>query len=405
MSLNRSPFGRRLLTAETSQEGDRATTLELFFDLVYVFAFTQVTALMAHGYEDGHGADAVLQGLVILGFVWWSWTSYTWLANQAHADRGIVRVGVMLAIVLMFLVSLVIPEAYNDLEGGLFAPAVFVVAYVVVRLVHATVYIIAAGSDAALRRQVLVSMTSALLPAAVLLVVGMAVGGPYQVWIWLVAIALDLVVVRLTSFRGSWRLNSVSHFAERHGLVVLLALGESIVAIGLGVAQRPISEGIIVGSILSVALCIGLWWVYFGHLSGAVEHRVLSAEDTDRPDLAVDVYTFMHLSLVAGIVLAALGIEQAMAHVEAGERLGLFGASALGGGLALYLAGTALIWRRSAGEWALVRWSGAALALASIPVAAVTQAMVSLGVTCVALVLLIVAEAVIGPRGKLRSRS
>lgn len=401
MSAIQNPFRSRLLGAETSREGDRATTLELFFDLVYVFAFTQVTALMAHGYEEGHGAVAVLQGLVILALIWWSWTSYTWLANQAHADRGIVRIGVVLAILLMFLVSLVIPEVYHDLEGGLFAPMVFVVAYVAVRLVHATVYVIAAGSDAALRRQVIVSMSSALLPAAALLVIGALVGEPYQVWIWAVAIALDLIVVYATSSGGDWRLNSTTHFAERHGLVVILALGESIVAIGLGVAQLPISTEIVVGSVLAVGLCIGAWWVYFEHLAAKVEHIVANrAEGVARTGLAVDVYTFLHLSLVAGIVLMALGIEQAMHHVEGGEMLGLFGAAALGGGLSLYLAGTGFIWRRASGEWALIRFAGAVLALVAVPVAAATPAMFSLAVACTALLALIVAEQVVGQRGK-----
>ncbi len=401
MASIQNPLRRGLLTAETSKEGDRATTLELFFDLVYVFAFTQVTALMYHGYEEGDGAIAVVQGLVILALVWWSWTSYTWLANQAHADRGIVRVGVMLAIVLMFLLSLVVPEAYHDLEGGLFAPLVFVVAYVAVRVVHAVVYMIAAGSDTALRRQVVVSMFSALLPATAVLVVGAFLGEPYQVWIWLVAIALDLTVVRLTSSGGSWRINSVSHFAERHGLVVILALGESVVAIGLGVAQLPITAEIVVGSVLSVGICIALWWVYFGHAAPELEHRIARIPPAQRLDVATDVYTYLHLSLVAGIVLAALGIEQAMAHLEGGERLGAFGAAALGGGISLYLAGTAVIWRRATGQWAVIRFAGATLALAAIPVAAATPAMASLGVACVALVVLMVAEAVIGPRGKL----
>ena len=192
MSTIKNPFtnlrSSGLLKAETSREGDRATTLELFFDLIYVFAFTQVSALMS----NGHDGFAVLQGLVILALIWWSWTSYTWLANQAHADRGVVRIGIMLAIALMFIVSLVIPEAYHDLAGGLFAPMVFVVAYVAVRVVHMVVYIVAAGSDAGLRRQIILSMCAALIPSSALLVLGAFAGAPLQVWIWLVAIVLDL---------------------------------------------------------------------------------------------------------------------------------------------------------------------------------------------------------------------
>jgi low temperature requirement protein LtrA len=402
----KNPFPSRLLSAgllraETSREGDRATTLELFFDLVYVFAFTQVSALMA----EGHDGISVLQGLVILALVWWSWTSYTWLANQAHADAGIVRIAIVLAIALMFLVSLVIPETYHDLEGGLFAPVVFVVAYVAVRVVHGVAYVIAAGSDAGLRRQVIFSMSAALVPSAALLVIGALVGPPYQVWIWLVAILLDLLVVYLTSRGGDWRLNSAAHFSERHGLVVILALGESVVAIGIGVAHEPVSTAIIAGSMLAVALAIGLWWVYFHHLAPKTEHLVAQTSGVQRAGLATDVYTYLHLALVAGIVIAALGIEQAMHAVEGLHTLGLFGAFALGGGVALYVAGTGFIWRRVAGEWALIRFAGATSCLLLIPVLAVLPAVAGLGITAVVIGLIVGAEQFFGARAKVPTRS
>ncbi|MGN6503402.1 MAG: low temperature requirement protein A [Pseudolysinimonas sp.] len=392
----KNPFTSRLLAAETSREGDRATTLELFFDLVYVFAFTQVSALMS----DGHDALSVLQGLVILALIWWSWTSYTWLANQAHADRGVVRIAVLLAIALMFLVSLVIPEAYADLPGGLFAPIVFVVCLVAVRLVHAVAYVIAAGSDAALRRQVILSMSAALIPAAALLVIGAMVGAPYQVWIWLVAIVLDLALVYLTSRGGEWRLNSVTHFAERHGLVVILALGESIVAIGIGVGREPVSVAIIVGSVLAVALAVGMWWIYFARFAAKTEHAVAQRDGVRRTGSATDVYTYLHLALVAGIVIAALGVEQAMHAVEQPDPFGLFGAVALGGGAGLYIAGTALIWRRVAGEWALIRFAGATAFVLLIPVFALLPAVIGLGIAAVLIWLIIAAEQLLGARAK-----
>jgi low temperature requirement protein LtrA len=392
----KNPFTSRLLAAETSREGDRATTLELFFDLVYVFAFTQVSALMA----QGHGGLSVLQGLVILALIWWSWTSYTWLANQAHADRGVVRLAVLLAIALMFLVSLVIPEAYADLPTGLFAPIVFVVCLVAVRVVHAVAYVIAAGSDAALRRQVILSMSAALIPAAALLVIGAMVGAPYQVWIWLVAIVLDLALVYLTSRGGEWRLNSVLHFAERHGLVVILALGESIVAIGIGVGREPVSVAIIVGSVLAVALAVGMWWIYFARFAAKTEHSVAERDGVRRTGVATDVYTYLHLALVAGIVIAALGIEQAVHGVEDAHPFGLFGAVALGGGVGLYVAGTAVIWRRVAGEWALVRFAGATAFVLLIPVFALLPAVIGLGIAAVLIGLIVAAEQLLGARAK-----
>jgi low temperature requirement protein LtrA len=396
----KNPFTSRLLTAETTREGDRATTLELFFDLIYVFAFTQVSALMS----AGHDGIAVLQGLVVLALIWWSWTSYTWLANQAHADRGVVRLGIVLAIALMFIVSLAIPEAYHDLPGGLFAPVVFVVGYVAVRVVHAVVYVIAAGSDAGLRRQVIVSMSAALIPASALLVIGALVGAPYQVWIWLVAIVLDLVVVYLTSRGGNWRLNSAAHFAERHSLVVILALGESVVAIGIGVGKEPVSTAIIVGSVLAVALAIGLWWLYFDHFAPKTEHLVSQQVGVARAGLATDAYTYLHLSLVAGVVITALGVEQAMHSIEGLHALELFGAFALGGGVAMYLAGTGFIWRRVAGEWSLIRFGGATLSVLLIPVLAIIPAIVALGVVALVVATVVGLEQYFGQRAKLLSR-
>jgi low temperature requirement protein LtrA len=399
MSTIKNPFTSRLLAAETSREGDRATTLELFFDLIYVFAFTQVSALMS----AGHDGISVLQGLVILALIWWSWTSYTWLANQAHADRGVVRIGIVLAIALMFIVSLVIPEAYADLPGGLFAPIVFVVAYVAVRIVHAVVYIIAAGSDAGLRRQVILSMSAALVPSSALLVIGALVGAPYQVWIWLVAIVLDLVVVYLTSRGGNWRLNSAAHFAERHSLVVILALGESVVAIGIGVGRVPVSTSVIVGSILAVALAVGLWWVYFHHFAPKVEHLVARKTGVERAGLATDAYTYLHMALVAGIVITALGIEQAMHAIEGLEAPGIFGAFALGSGIALYIAGTAFIWRRVSGEWALIRLGGATLSLLVIPALAILPAIAGLAIMAVIVGVIVGAEQFFGGRAKIRT--
>jgi low temperature requirement protein LtrA len=254
-----------------------------------------------------------------------------------------------------------------------------------------------------LRRQIIVSMSAALIPSSALLVIGALVGAPYQVWIWLVAIVLDLVVVYLTSRGGNWRLNSATHFAERHSLVVILALGESVVAIGIGVGLEPVSTSIIVASILAVALAVESWWVYFHHFAPKVEHLVARKSGVERAGMATDVYTYLHITLVAGIVITALGVEQAMHLIENFQVLGLFGAFALGGGIALYIAGTAFIWRRASGEWALIRLGGATLSLLVIPVLAFLPAIVGLGVMAVIVGAIVGAEQFFGGRAKIRT--
>ncbi|MDR2996775.1 MAG: low temperature requirement protein A, partial [Microbacterium sp.] len=221
----------------------RVTNFELFFDLVYVFAFTQVSHLMA----DSHSAFGTLQALIVLALMWWTWAAFGWLGNQAPADEPIMRVGMGVAMVAVFVAALTIPEAYEDLPGGWYGPIVLVIAYTVVRIIHATLYLIAAGEDAALRRQVLVTQAVAMVPAVAALLVGVFVGGSWQTWIWLAAWLYDAALTYASSRGGgSWRVRSSAPWAERYGLVVILALGESIVAIGGGVAPEPLAGALVV---------------------------------------------------------------------------------------------------------------------------------------------------------------
>jgi len=402
MSTTRSGLSSRLLgagllTAETSREGDRATTLELFFDLVYAFAFTQVTVLMVH-HETAGG---VLQGIVILLLLWGPWASFAWLANQAHGDRGIVRIGMIAATLIMFFASLALPTAYRAADGPRLGTVLFAVSFLLVQVVHMVVYLIAAGSDKALRRQIIVTEASAMLPAAALLVIGGLVGAPFQVWIWLVALVFQWVVIYATSSGGNWRINSLAHFAERHALVVLLALGESVVAIGTGVARLPLGTSVLVGSGFGIGIGIALWWAYFHHLATNTEHAVGRRSGVERTQLATEVYTYLHMPLIAGIVLAALGVETTMRHVSGFAVPGLFPAFALASGVALYLAGTGFLWVRVSKQWSLPRFGAAVLLLALIPVLAVVPALVALALVLLIIVALEVAEALFGQRVKL----
>ncbi|MEO6532420.1 MAG: low temperature requirement protein A [Pseudolysinimonas sp.] len=393
-------LGTGLLGAETSREGDRATTLELFFDLVYAFAFTQVTALMVHDETAG----GVARGLVILLLLWGPWASFAWLANQARADRGIVRIGMIAATVIMFFASLAVPAAYRAHDGPLLGGLLFAASVFLVQLVHMVVYLIAAGSDAALRRQIIVTELIAILPAAALLVIGVLVGAPFQVWIWLVVVIVSWVMIYVTSSGGDWRINSVAHFAERHGLVVLLALGESVIAIGSGVAQLPLGASVLIGSGFGIGIGIALWWAYFHHLSPKIEQAVARRSGVDRTGMATQVYTYLHFPLIAGVVIGALGVETTLGHVTGFAAPGLFSAFALAGGVSLYLAGTGFVWLRVSGEWSLPRFAAAVLLLGLIPVLAIAPALVALGVVFLIVVALAVAEGLLGQRAKVPSK-
>jgi low temperature requirement protein LtrA len=387
-----------LLSAEPSREGDRATTLELFFDLVYAFAFTQVTALMAHG---GSGLS-VLEGLILLGLLWAPWSSYAWLANQTHADRGVGRIGIVAATVIVFVAALVTPLAFRSGDHGEASPAIaFGVAFLLVQAVHMTLYLMAARNDSGLRRQVIVSVLSSMIPASAMLIIGAVAGPPFQLWLWLAALVSLWLMIYLTSSGGNWRVQSAAHFAERHALVVILALGESVVAIGVGAADLPIDATVIVAAVLAIGIGIGLWWNYFHHLSTKIERLVGRRVGVDRARLATDVYTYLHLAVITGIVIAALGIETTMHAAPGWRAVGWFPACGLGGGVALYLASTAFLWRRASGEWALIRFAGATLALVLVPALAFLPAVVALAVEFVVIVAVAAVEQVLGQRGKL----
>ena len=374
----------------------RVTTFELFFDLVYVFAFTQVGRLMA----DTHSAFGVLQALVVLALMWLTWAAYSWLANQAPADRGIQQVGMGVAMITVFIAALTIPEAYEDLPGGWDGPVVLALAYTLVRLIHMTLYIIAAGDDTALRRQVLVTQAVAMVPAATALIVGAVVGSPAQTWIWLAAVLYDATLNYLSSRGGGgWRIHSVAHWAERHGLVVILALGESIIAIGVGVAREPIDAAITLGSALAVTLSILLWWAYFARLASAGEHALERRADASRVLIAMNAYTYLHFAIVAGVILAALGVEDAMAHIGEAEPSGWFGASVLAAGLAVYTAATAVFaWLVDVG-WPVTRIVAALVLAASVPLLAQVAPMGALAIVVAILGSMLLVEGIATRRG------
>jgi low temperature requirement protein LtrA len=379
--------GRVLGGVRPTSQDHRATPFELLFDLVYVFAVTQVTAYMA----KEHSARGVLQGLLLLTLLWWTWSAYTWLGNQARADEGLLRAGMAVAMAAIFVVALTIPEAWHDAPGGLNGPLVLVGAYLLVRCVHLSLYAVAATGDPGLRRQVARTWPPTLAGAA-LLVAGALLGGWTETLLFAAALLVEGVGVYLTSRRGNWRLHSVAHLTERHGLFIILAIGESVVAIGVGAADKPTSAPLLVAAILGVAAAVCLWWLYFDMVSLAAEHRLLEARGQARVDLAVEAYTYGHFPLVAGIVLAALGVEGVLAHAGERQPLGTFYALPLFGGVAVYLAGQVLFKRRMHSTLSVPRLVATGVLVAALPAAAVLPPLVGLAGLVLILAVLIVVE-------------
>jgi low temperature requirement protein LtrA len=356
---------RWTLAARPTDDKHRVTNFELLFDLVYVFAVTQVTGYIVHE----HSARAVLQGLLILALLWWTWSAYTWLGNQASAEEGLLRLAIAVAMAAVFVVALTVPRAWHVSRGSLTGPLVLVGAYLLVRCVHLAAYTVAAAGDKELRRQVAVSYVP-LLAGAALLVAGALLGGWTQTLLFAAALLVDWGGVYLTSRHGAWRIHSPAHWTERHGGFVILAIGESVVAVGVGASGQAISAQLIAASILGVAAALCLWWLYFDVVSLAAEERFLQARGQARVKLAIDGYTYGHFPIIAGIVIGAVGVRGVLGHAGHTKPLGYFFAATLFGGFALYLAGHVLFKQRLYGGLSLDRIITAAVLLAVLPAAA-----------------------------------
>lgn len=366
--------------------------IELFFDLVFVFALTRVTAYMA----DHLTLHGFVQGLLIIGLLWWSWICYAWLGNVVCADEGACRPGLFAGMGTMLVAALTIPEAYEDLPGGLYGPIVIAVCYFVFRAVHLLLFWFAVRDDPEVRAQTLRFMPG-MLVATSLLLVASQLDGVAQTLLWAAALLADYGGTLVSG--SAWRLQSVSHFSERHGLILIIALGESIVAIGVGIAELPISLPIVAAAILGLTLSAGLWWAYFDVTARAAEHALADVPPQRRPKVARDAYTYLHLPMVTGVVLIALGLKKTLEYVGDTEKHDLsdalhgIGLYALYGGVALYLIGHILFKLDILRELNKVRVVAAVLCLALIPVAEHVPALASLTVITALVVGTLVVEA------------
>ena len=356
----------------------RVTSLELFFDLVFVFAIAQVTALLT----DDTTWTGLLRGSALLAALWWAWVCYSWLTNAVRAeDATPARLVILSAMAAMLVASLAVPGAFGD-DGLLFGAA-----YLAVRVLHVALYAIATGGEPDQQRAVL-RLAPWLLAGPVLLLAAGLLDGAAQAALWAAALALDFGGPFVRGV-GGLRVHA-SHFVERYGLVVIIALGESVVAIGLGAAGLELGPGVLLAALLGVAVAAGLWWAYFDHVALAAERRLERARGHERARLARDSYGYLHLPMVMGVVFVASGVKQTLAH--AADPLGTVPAVALLGGVALYLLGHNAFRLRDSGSISVARLVAAGVALALVPLAARVPALLALGVAAALLAALAVYE-------------
>jgi low temperature requirement protein LtrA len=347
------------------REDERVTPLELFFDLVFVLAITQCTALMSH-----HPTwSGLAQGLLVLGVLWWAWVGYAWLTSVIDPEAGAVRLVFFGAMAALLIASLCVPHAFGSLALA------FALALGFFRVAHIALFMLASPDDDALRHSVLGLAASTAL-AVLLLAAASLFDGLAQGALWLLALLLDMGLPYFFGTDG-WKLVP-GHFAERHGLIVIIALGESIVAIGVG-ASGALDFGIGTVAVLGVALAAAMWWIYFDVVALISARRLGEAEPGRVQNaLARDSYSYIHLALVAGIVLVAFGLKTSIAHFD--THLHAEAAFALLGGVACYLLGLVAFRYRHVQTLNRQRLVLAIVLLILVPVATAMPAVISLAV-------------------------
>jgi low temperature requirement protein LtrA len=368
------------VSEETIDRSARVSTLELFFDLVFVFTITQLTGVLVAGGDAGSAAKV----LVMLAVIWWMYDGYAWLTNAIATDLLRFRLLLLGGMGAFLVIALAIPQAY---EG---AGLAFGLAYAVVVVLHAGMY--AKGTSvsevAAILRIVPFNLT-----AAALVLVGGAAGGGLQHALWAAAALLLWFTPWFTSTEGF--VIAAEHFCERHGLVIIVALGESIVVVGAAAVGTPLDLRLAVVALLSLALSAALWWLYFRD-EGAVEHAMREASDSRRARWALIGFGYWHYGLLLGVVALAAGLKKAAGDPY--DDLGTWIGTELAVGVALFTACT-VGFRTTLGIGASrSRLVAAAAALATIPIGTQWTAAGELAVLTAIVVAALLIEARDDPR-------
>jgi low temperature requirement protein LtrA len=354
------------------------TPLESFFDLVYTLALTLVINFVL-GHLDLGG---VLQGAALVMALWWSWACYSWLTDAIPVHSVLLaRILILAATATIAVASLALPEAFGK------TAVLFAGAYLVVRLLHIGLYLIASNDE--LRTfQTILRLAPGFLGGPILLVVASFVQGQPRAVLWVVALGLDYLTPLIHDVKGL-RIHA-DHFAERYGLVIILVLGETITMIGE--IHGDITLGIVISALLSIILCAALWWAYFDYVKDSAKKRLMEARGDDRAHLARDAYSYLHLLMAAGIFGTSLGLRQMIEGVD--KPLAAVPAGALCGGIALYLIGLDAFCLRVTGTIRIARLVAAVLSIAVLPLALAAPSIIAVGIVTVVVVGLVAYETI-----------
>ncbi len=324
-----------------SPKDQSATFVELFFDLVFVFSVTQVVGLL-HGELSW---TLIGQAVLVFWLVWWAWTQFTWSLNAADTTHPVVELGTLAATAVAFFMAVALPNSFHSQALW------FAIPYVLVRIIGLGLYAWVAWENPSQRRAVrifsLVSMSGLLAVLA-----GGITGGSAQLVLWGLAIVLDVLAAAVGGQQEGWNIHP-EHFGERHGLFVIIALGETLIVAAGGISGQSLTPGLITVAVLSVAITCGLWWLYFTWAKPELDRALEESRRNERTKMARDVFSLMHFPMICGIIGYAVAIEEAIAHPS--DPLAVQGRLALALGLALFIGGMVPAIRRATGRVLAVR--------------------------------------------------
>jgi low temperature requirement protein LtrA len=369
----------------------RATTLELFYDLVFVFAVTQVSHLLL----DHLNWTGVGQSVLVLLVVWWSWNYTTWVTNELDPASVVVRLLLIALMLASLLMAIAIPEAFGD-EALLFAGS-----YVAIQVGRHLFVTFVAAERGTIERERAARILIWFVAAGVLWIAGALADGSTRTVLWLAALALDYAAPLVSYWLpgrhplglDAWEVGS-GHFAERFQLFIIIALGETIVVTGATTAELDLTTARVVALAVAFLATAAFWWLYFSLVATIIERRLALAEN--RTVLARDAFTYLHVVIVAGVLLTAVGDELVIAHPT--EELPGAELAAVVCGPALYLLAHVALRLRMTGTIGGRRLAGALACLAIAAIGTFAPALVVAALLLLVLVAVIVGDQVAAAR-------
>ena len=373
------------------EESDRSVKpFELFFDLVFVYGFTQVTGALA--------ADLSFTGLVsgglLMAALWLAWQAYTWLGTAVDLDEGGVRLTMLVVMGGVMVLGLAAPGAFGE------HAVIFAVAFAFVRVIQLVLFTIAARHTERLMKAVARIVPNATIGPALILIGAVTEIGPLQVW-WAVALVLEYGAMYFIDISGFTI--SPKHFSERHGLIFIISLGETIISIGIGAAGLPLDRQVIVPCLLALSITVAMWWNYFDVNALAAERRLAFLTGGSRVRVARDAYSYLHLPMVGGAILSSLAAKKILAHTD--DPLALIPAIALAGGLAVFLLAQVAFSVRCGGPVSLPRLIVAGLLLLTIAISQEVSAQTLLLIASGLFAVLVIVEVLVDREARHKIRT